>query len=82
MRFESFAIVWERLAGWRGWAAESHMYVWYVSKHRHNNKVGVFVSVWELLGLSGSVWGAFGSVCERLGTFRSVLTRCGTFECV
>ena len=49
------------------------MYVWYVSKHRHNSMLGVSGSVWERLGLSGSVWGAFGDVWERFGVFGSVL---------
>ena len=69
MRFERFGIVWERLAGTGGWAAESHMYVWYVSKHRHNNILGVF----------GNVWGAFGNASERFG---SVWKRLGSFRCV
>ena len=68
MRFERCRVTWERLV-------YSHMYVWCVSKHRHNNILGVFGSI---LGAFGIVWKRFGCVWTRLGMFWSVLERLNT----
>ena len=51
------------------------MYVWYVSKHKHNIILGVFGNVF---GAFGSVWERVGGVWRRLATFRSVVERLET----
>ena len=48
-----------------GQAVQSYMYVWYVSKHRHNSRLHLF-AFWERLEAPGwSVW-------KRLGMFECV----------